>query len=188
MDLVKQILDKKIKTIGIEGKSGAGKTTFAKALSERLDAFLLPIDLFHRQERKDWNLGTDISKFEDLEKVNEVIRRFKRGERFTLHSLFNHADGTFTRSLAVEPKEFLVVEGLFAMDVDVDFKIFLDIDPKVALVRGKDRDIRERNLTEEQWKIKKYLFHEEYTKLIPEQKKKADLVIDTTYKFPELKD
>jgi uridine kinase len=188
MDLVKHILDKKIKTIGIDGNSGAGKTTFAKALSERLDAFLLPIDLFHRQERKDWNLQTDISKFEDLEKVNEVIRRFKRGERFTLHSLYNHADGTFTKSLIVEPKKFLVVEGLFAMKVDVDFKIFLEIEPKVALARGKERDLRERNLTEKQWKIKKYLFHEEYTKLIPALKKKANLIIDTSDKFPELKD
>lgn len=186
MELLKFIIAKKPKTIGIDGNSGAGKTTFAKALAEKMDGFVIPLDLFHKQERKDWNLKTDINDFEDFEKAEMVIKRLLKGKSFTLHNLYNHTDGTHTRSFHFEPKKVLVIEGLTAMRLNLDFKIFLNVDPKVALVRGKDRDIRERNLTEEQWTIKKYLFHDEYSKIIPELKKKADLVIDTTKNFPKI--
>gem|GEM_PF-7030644 len=123
--------------------------------------------------------------FEDFDKINKVIARIKKGEKFTLHNVYNHKDGTFTRTFEVEPKEILIVEGLMSMKLDLDYKIFLNVDPKVALERGKERDIRERNLTEEQWAIKKNIFHDQYSKLIPQLKKKANLVIDTTNAFPK---
>jgi len=186
MNLLKLISEKKPRTIGIDGNSGAGKTNLAKELASKIDGFVIPVDLFHKQERKHWSLKTDINDFEDFEKLNKVIKRLLKGESFTLDKLYNHVDGTYTRSFHFEPKKFLIIEGLCVMRLDLDFKIFLHVDPKMALVRGKDRDIRERNLTEEQWAIKKYLFHDEYSKIIPELKKKADLVIDTTDKFPKL--
>lgn len=185
-EVLEYILKNKPWTIGIDGNSGAGKTTLAKNLAERINGFVLPLDLFHKRERKEWDLDTDINDFEDFEKINAVIKRIKRGKKFELHNVYNHADGTFTRSFMVEPKEFLIIEGLLTMELDLDFKIFLNIDPEVALVRGKERDIKERNLTEKQWVIKKYLFHDEYSKLIPKLKEKADVIIDTTKSFPVL--
>ena len=80
----------------------------------------------------------------------------------------------------------MIVEGLFSTQLNLDFKIFLNVEPKIALERGKKRDIEERNLTEEQWKIKKFLFHDEYSKFLPELKADSDLVIDTTNEFPKL--
>lgn len=184
MKILQYIKNKNSKTIGIDGNSGSGKTTFAKELAKKINGFVLPLDLFHRYERKDWNMNTKMIDFEDMEKAQKVINRIKKGEKFTLHNVYNHVDGTHSRTFEVEPKDVLIVEGLGAMDLDLDFKIFLNVDPKVALVRGKERDIRERNLTEEQWVIKKNLFHDQYSKLIPSLKKKADLVIDTTKSFP----
>lgn len=186
MNIIKLIKEKKPRTIGVDGNSGAGKTTLAKELANKVGGCVIPFDLFHKQERKDWNLNTDINDFGDVEKANRVIKRLLAGESFTLHKLYNHADGTFTRSFHFEPKGILIIEGLSVMKLNLDLKIFLHVDPKIALIRGKDRDTRERNLTEKQWVIKKYLFHDEYSKIIPELKKKADIVIDTTNKFPEL--
>jgi|WetSurMetagenome_2_1015567.scaffolds.fasta_scaffold367095_2 uridine kinase len=187
MDMLALIHAKKPGTIGIDGNSGAGKTTLAKELAEKLNGQIIPFDLFHKKERKDWNLKTDINDFGDFEKANQVIKRLLKGESFTLHNLYNHVDGTHSRSFRFEPKEVLIVEGLCVMRLNLDFKIFLHVDPKVALIRGKDRDIKERNLTEKQWVIKKHLFHDEYSKIIPELKNLADLIIDTTDHFPEIK-
>jgi uridine kinase len=186
MNILNLISNKNPRSIGIDGNSGAGKTTFAKGLAVKLDGFVIPADLFHRQERKNWSLKTDINDFEDFDKLNHVLGRLLKGEEFTLNNLYNHVDGTYSRSFHFEPKKVLIVEGLCVMRLNLDFKIFLHVDPKIALVRGKDRDIRERNLTEEQWAIKKHLFHDEYSKIIPELKSKADLVIDTTKNFPVL--
>ena len=52
MDILKYIQQNKIKTISIDGNSGSGKTTFAKELGLKINAFVLPFDLFHKQERK----------------------------------------------------------------------------------------------------------------------------------------
>ncbi len=187
MDIIKLIQKRNPKTIGIDGNSGAGKTTLAKELAAKLDGTVIPADLFHRQERKHWSTKTDINDFEDFDRLDHVINRLLKGESFTLHNLYNHVDGTHTRSFYFEPKKYLIIEGLCVMRLDLDFNIFLHVDPKIALVRGKERDIKERNLTEKQWVIKKHLFHDEYSKIIPELKEKADLVIDTTGHFPELK-
>lgn len=186
MDVLNYIQEKSPKTISIDGNSGSGKTTFAKELAKKIDGFVLPFDLFHKRERKEWNLNTDISDFEDFEKIKTVIKRIEEGEKFTLENVYNHVDGTFTRSFAVEPKKYLIVEGLFSTKLDLDLKIFLNVDPKIALERGKERDTKERNLTEEQWTIKKFLFHDEYSRFIPELKKAANIVIDTTNEFPQL--
>lgn len=186
MDIVDHILKNKFKTIAIDGKAGSGKTTFARSLASRLNACLLPVDLFHRQEREKWSVNTKITEFEDFEKVKKVIAKIKKGEKFTLENVYNHADGKFTRSFKIEPKDIIVIEGLMSMLLVVDYKIFLDIDAMVALLRSKERDMRERNLTEQQWLVKKHLFHDEYSKLVPHLKKRANLIIDTTEHYPEL--
>ncbi|MCB9358973.1 AAA family ATPase [Candidatus Woesearchaeota archaeon] len=185
-ELLGKIKIKNPRTIGIDGNSGAGKTTFAKKLAEKLGGFYFPFDLFHREERKEWNLDTDINLFEDYAMAEIALKRLLRGESFHIDGLYNHSDGTFTRTYSFEPRYPIVVEGLTSMRLDLDFKIFLDIDPGIALIRGKDRDIRERNLTEEQWKIKKKLFHDDFSKIIPELKEKADIIIDTTDHYPEI--
>jgi|GEM_PF-6629252 len=51
-NLIETILKKKPKTIGIDGNSGSGKTTFAKNLAEKVNGFVLPFDLFHKKERR----------------------------------------------------------------------------------------------------------------------------------------
>lgn len=144
------------------------------------------MDYFFKKERKQWNLQTDINDFADRKKAQNVIEKLLNGERFAMDYLYNHSDGTLSKTVQFEPTNVLVIEGLGVMRLQLDMKIFLNVDPAVALIRGKERDIRERNLTEEQWIIKKHLFHDAYSKLIPEFKAMADIVIDTTNQFPEV--
>jgi uridine kinase len=137
MDLLKLIRDKNPRTIGIDGNSGAGKTTLAQSLASALCGTVIPFDLFHKQERRFWDLNTDMNDFGDTEKLSGVIARLLNGESFGIDKLYNHTDGTFSRSFHFEPKPVLIVEGLCVMKLPLDFKIFLHVDPVVALGAAK---------------------------------------------------
>ncbi len=187
MDILKILREKKPRTIGVDGNSGAGKTTVAKGIADALGAQLIPCDFFHKWPRKDWHTLKDMEDFEDLEKLHSVISRLQAGESFTMDGLYEFVNGTHTRTFRFEARPVLVIEGLCVSRLPLDFKIFLHVDPAVAHDRAKKRDTVERGLTEENWAVKKRLFHHEYHKIVPELKAKSHLVIDTTNDVPFFK-
>lgn len=184
MDLLKLLREKRPRTIGIDGNSGAGKTTVAKGIADALGGQIIPSDFFHKWERKDWHRLPDMDDFEDLEKLNAVLRRLLAGESFTMDGLYEYVSGTHTRSFHFHASPMLIIEGLCVSRLPLDFKIFLDVDPAVAHDRAKKRDIVERGLTEGDWAVKERLFHGAYHKIVPELKAKSHLVIDTTVEVP----
>ncbi len=184
MDLLTLIRQRKPKTIGIDGVSGAGKSTLATQLAEALGGKVIPCDLFHKHDRPVWPHLPDLEDFEDFEKLNAVLRRLESGDSFTLDDLYDYHSGTHIRSYRFEPAPVLIVDGILVSRLPLDFKIFLDADPVIVEPRAKDRDMRDRGLTEERWIQNKRLFHGEYHKLAPELKAKANVVIDTTHQFP----
>ena len=184
MDLLRILRERNPRTVGVDGNSGSGKTTVAKGIAEALGAQLIPMDFFHKHERSRWHLLPDMEDFEDLEKLSMLLRRLEAGETVEMDGLYEFVTGTHARSHRFEPRPVLVIEGLCVSRLPLDYKIFLDPEPAVAHDRAKRRDQAERGLTEEQWEVKKRLFHHEYRKLIPELKAKSHLVIDTSADVP----
>ena len=142
--------------IGICGASGSGKSTMAKALSQRLEKPCIYIkqDSYYKDH-------PDMT-FEERERINydepaafehdalrDDLMRLRRGEHITAkeYDYTNHrrADPGFI----IQPADVALVEGIHVFyDPEVrelmDFKIYIQVDPDVCLLRRVKRDIRDR--------------------------------------------
>ena len=141
--------------VGIAGASGSGKTTLAHALARSLgDADVLSMDAYYRDlvhldrtARERWNF--DSPEAFEWDRFVADLRALRRGETiqrpsydFTTHTRRPGVE-------SVEPRSFLVVEGLLVLyysDVRalLDTTVFLDVDDQTALDRRIARDHRER--------------------------------------------
>ena len=143
-------------TIGICGASGSGKSTMAKALCQKLERPCIYIkqDSYYKDH-------PDLS-FEARERINydepeafehDALRddliRLRRGESITKkeydYSLHRRCDPGYI----INPTDVVIIEGIHVFyDPEVrdllDFKIYIQVDPDVCLLRRVKRDIRDR--------------------------------------------
>lgn len=146
--------------IGIAGPSCAGKSYLSKHISQQLDAALVHLDSYYVElshlslvQRAHHNFDSPEALDSDL--FIEQVRNLSKGIAidkpvydFTTHARkpneFEH----------VEPREFILVEGLFALyweDVRklLGTQVYVDLGLDVCLERRIERDIRERGRTRE---------------------------------------
>ena len=120
--------------IGVSGFGGAGKTTFANLLSQKINATIICVDQF--------GIDRQIENYTHWEGMD-----FKRLERDVLIPFYKN-ENTKTN--------FLIVEGVGLFRPELlkyfNYKIWIDCDQKVAIIRGKKRD-REvnKNPQDEKW-------------------------------------
>lgn len=146
-----------IVALGVAGGTGSGKTTVAEAIlstvgRERI-AFLAQ-DHYYRDVA--WSGPHDLlaHNFDhpnalDSELFGEHLRELKRGraiERPVYDFVHHRRTGRCER---IEPRPVVLVEGILlfaepALRDLLDFKIFVDTDPDVRLVRRIRRDLDER--------------------------------------------
>ncbi len=180
--------------VGITGPSGAGKSTLAVALCEALGkhkTVIISQDDYYRdlshiplEERKQRDFDDPSSV--DLDLLAENLEHLKKGMKvetpcydFTLHT---RKKG---EQRIIEPKEFVIVEGLLICSSKsvrdlLDLIVYVDAPPETRLQRRIRRDTVERGRTresvEKQWKE----MVEPATKRFLEPVKGfADLVVDT---------
>lgn len=143
-------------TIGICGASGSGKTTLAEELSASIQgrSILLNQDAYYRdhphlsfEEREKLNYDEPGIFEHDLlhEDMGALIagRPIKR----KAYDFANHRRAD-TDTL-IDPADVLIVEGIHVFyDARVrdlmDFKIYINVDPDICLLRRVQRDILER--------------------------------------------
>jgi uridine kinase len=146
--------------IGIAGPSCAGKSYLSKHIAELLGAALVHLDSYYCElthlsivQRAHHNF--DSPEALDSELFIEDVRKLSRGVAidkpvydFTTHSRkpdeVEHVD----------PREFIIVEGLFSLyweDVRklLGTKVYVDLGLETCLERRIERDIRERGRTRE---------------------------------------
>lgn len=142
--------------VGIGGPSGAGKTTLARALLERLPehAAVIPLDWYYAdlahqgiEERRARNF--DHPDALDWERFFEDFMQLEGGSPvnapqydFALHTRAPH-------TLSVEPRPVVLIEGLHtlwqpALRAMLNFKIYVDAPQTTCLKRRIDRDTRDR--------------------------------------------
>ena len=143
--------------LGVAGGTGSGKTTVARAIldsvgSERI-AFLAQ-DNYYRDFEWSGPEAIECHNFDhpsalDTELFVEHLAALKRGEPIELpvYDFVRHRrTGRTTR---IAPRPVVLVEGILlfaepAIRELLDFKVFVDTDPDVRLVRRIRRDMSER--------------------------------------------
>lgn len=145
--------------IGIAGPSCAGKSYLSKHIAEKLDASMFHLDSYYKEldhlsivQRAHWNfdapeaLDTELL-FADVQRLHKGIAIEKPVYDFTTHSRSSETE-------RVEPHQFIIIEGLFALYWDeitklLGTKVFVDLGEDICLERRIERDIRERGRTRE---------------------------------------
>jgi phosphoribulokinase len=172
--------------LAIAGDSAAGKTTLTKGLVEALGAdrcTSICADDYHaydRVERKELPFTPLHPDCNYLDIMEQHLQLLAMG-RPILKPVYNHATGTLDRPEYVEPKEFVIVEGLHPLATKLsracfDVTVFLDPPEEIRHQWKVQRDTAKRGYTEEQVLADLVKREPESAAYIRPQRKYADIV------------
>ncbi len=143
--------------LGVAGGTGSGKTTVARTILDAVGpdriAFLAQ-DNYYRHHV--WKDAGEIAAYNfdhpsalDNELLCEHLRRLKAGQSIALpvYDFVHHL--RLEETIRVESRAVVLVEGIHLFSEPelrdlLDFKVFVDTDPDVRLVRRIRRDLSER--------------------------------------------
>jgi uridine kinase len=177
--------------IGIAGGSGAGKTTVARTIAEKLgeeNVAYLSQDWYYNdrskmtmEDREKENL--DHPKAFDTKLLVSHLNLLRKGMPIEVPVYDYSIHSRSKETVRMVPRTVAIVEGILVLAIEelrsiFDFKIFVDADPDIRLIRRINRDIKERGSTYEKT-IDRYLttvkpMHEAF---IEPSKKYADIIV-----------
>ena len=173
--------------LAIAGDSAAGKTTLTKGLvaalgPERITAVC--VDDYHRYdrtERKSLPFTPLHPKCNYVEIMEQHLQLLSMGEPI-LKPVYNHHDGTLGRPVLVEPREFVIIEGLLPLSTKLaracfDVTVFLDPPEYIRRAWKVNRDTKKRGYTEEQVLADLDKREPESAEFIRPQRAFADIVV-----------
>jgi len=154
------MINKRPIVLGIVGDSAAGKTTITRGLSRLLGPERVThvcADDYHkydRVERAQLNITPLHPDCNFLDILELHLERAHYGQAM-LKPVYDHRTGTLVRPQYVEPREFVIVEGLLgfhtpAMRAFYDVKVFLDPPEEMRRTWKIKRDTTKRGYTAEQ--------------------------------------
>ena len=177
--------------IGIAGGSGAGKTTVARTIAERLgkeNVAYLSQDWYYNdrsnmtlKEREKENL--DHPKAFDTKLLVSHLNLLRQGMPIEV-PVYDYSIHTRTsNTVHMTSKSVAILEGILVLAIEelrsiLDFKVFVDADPDIRLIRRLERDIKERGSTYDST-INRYLSTVKpmYDAFIEPSKRYADIIV-----------
>jgi uridine kinase/ribulose-5-phosphate 4-epimerase/fuculose-1-phosphate aldolase len=173
--------------ISISGSSGVGKTTLAHLLAMALgdeDCLCISGDDLHKWERTDpmWMQYTHLNPdANDLEMGIDHIHKLKRGSSVS-RKRYNHDTGKFDADVELQPKPYIVFEGLHTMYLkesreQSDINIFVDTDEELKVDWKVKRDTKKRGYTRDQVMETVLRRKSDEQKFILPQKNYADIIV-----------
>ena len=143
--------------LAIAGDSAAGKTTLTRGIAETLGAgraTALCVDDYHRYDRAQRRdvpftvLHPDCNHIEVMEQHLQLLAL----GRPILKPVYDHSTGELARPVLVEPREFVIVEGLLPLHTKLaracfDIAIYLDPPEEIRRKWKIRRDCAERGYT-----------------------------------------
>jgi phosphoribulokinase len=146
--------------LAIAGDSAAGKTTLTRGIAEALGAgraTALCVDDYHRYDRAERRdvpftvLNPDCNYVDIMEQHLQLLAM----GRPILKPVYDHATGKLVRPVLVEPREFVIVEGLLPLHTKLaracfDITVYLDPPEEIRREWKLRRDCAERGYTEQQ--------------------------------------
>jgi phosphoribulokinase len=172
--------------LAIAGDSAAGKTTLTKGLVEALGerrCTSICVDDYHKFDREERRtkpftpLHPDCNHLDIMEQHLQLLAL----GRPILKPVYDHSTGTFTRPRYVEPREFVIVEGLHPLSTKLaracfDVTVFLDPPEEIRHQWKVDRDCAKRGYTPEQVRSDLARREPESAAYIRPQRRHADIV------------
>jgi len=134
-------LTKKPITIAIEGFGGAGKSTLARNLRDKLeDAYIIEIDDFFLKNAES---NANKSNFDRERLKKQVLLPLKNGKHATYQKL-EWDTNTLSKFISVPDVKYLIIEGVSTFHPDIagymDYKIWVGTSKEVAKQRMVKRD------------------------------------------------
>ncbi|MBA2698023.1 MAG: phosphoribulokinase [Nocardioidaceae bacterium] len=173
--------------LAIGGDSASGKTTLTTGLVDALGAdrcLAICVDDYHkfdREERKKLPftpLHPDCNYIDIMEQHLQLLAL----GRPILKPVYDHSTGTFTRPQYLEPKEFVIAEGLHPLSTKLtracfDVTAFLDPPEEIRHEWKIKRDCAKRGYTVEQVRADLESREPESEQFIRPQRRFADIVV-----------
>jgi uridine kinase len=152
-------LSRKPFVIGVAGDSGAGKDTFANAITGLFGHHSVAIisgDDYHLWDRHQpmWQVMTHINPAaNDLESFAKNLVSLTDG-RSIQASHYDHDSGKMSRPFRVQSNDIIIASGLHALYLPIlrecyDLSIYLDIDENLRSFFKVQRDVNQRGYTME---------------------------------------
>ena len=146
--------------LGIVGDSAAGKTTISAGIEKILGPERVTnicSDDYHkynRVQRKEKNISALHPDCNYIDIMQHNFNQLRRGEAI-LKPNYNHSTGDFDAPTYIEPKEFVIVEGLLGFSTKkmrdaFDVKIYLDPEEDLRVDWKFKRDTVKRGYTREE--------------------------------------
>ncbi|MGI8686836.1 MAG: phosphoribulokinase, partial [Acidimicrobiales bacterium] len=173
--------------LAIAGDSGTGKTTITAGLVKALGAERMTsvgADDYHRydrEERKELPFTPLHHKCNYIDIMEQHLQHLSLGHPI-LKPIYDHDTGMLDRPEYVEPREFVIVEGLLPLHTKVaracfDITVFLEPPEDIRVKWKLSRDTKKRGYTEEQVRKELEKREPESAEFIRPQRAHADIVV-----------
>ncbi len=173
--------------LAIAGDSGTGKTTVTSGLVEALGRERITsvgADDYHkydREERKSLPFTPLHPECNYIDIMEYHLQQLSLGQPI-LKPVYDHDTGKLERPEHVEPREFVIVEGLLPLHTKVsracfDIKVFLDPPEDIRVAWKLRRDTKKRGYTEEQVREELKKREPESAEFIRPQRAYADIIV-----------
>jgi phosphoribulokinase len=173
--------------IAIAGDSAAGKTTLTQGLVDALGddrVTAICVDDYHRFDREERKTLPFTALHPDCNYVQimeQHLQMLATGQPI-LKPVYDHASGMLVRPELVEPKEFLIVEGLLPLSTKLaracfDVTVFLDPVEEIRREWKIGRDTKKRGYDREQVEAEMDKREPESEEFIRPQRAFADIVV-----------
>lgn len=173
--------------MGVVGDSAAGKTTLTRGLVSLLGAERVTsvrIDDYHkfdRDERTSLGITPLNPDCNHLDIIELHLERLHYGQPI-LKPVYDHSTGSLVRPEYVQPREFVIVEGLLGFHTPVmrqfyDVRVYLDTPEDLRRVWKLRRDTSKRGYSVDQVLTELEMREADSRKFIRPQREHADLVV-----------
>ncbi len=173
--------------LAIAGDSAAGKTTLTRGIAEALGtdrATALCVDDYHRfdrAERRDVPFTVLNPGCNYIDIMEQHLQLLALG-RPILKPVYDHSTGTLVRPVLVEPRDFVIVEGLLPLHTKLaracfDITVYLDPPEEIRREWKIRRDCAERGYTKEAVLAELERREPESARYIRPQRQRADIAI-----------
>ncbi|GAB4524146.1 MAG: phosphoribulokinase [Pleurocapsa sp.] len=146
--------------LGIVGDSAAGKTTLTKGIAQVLGEEKVTVictDDYHRYDRaqrKEKGISALHPDCNYLDIIEQHLSLLKQGQAI-LKPIYNHSTGKFDPPEYIEPREYVVVEGLLGYSTrkmidSYDVKVYLAPPESLRATWKIKRDTRKRGYADEE--------------------------------------
>ncbi|MEA2718074.1 MAG: phosphoribulokinase [Actinomycetota bacterium] len=173
--------------LAIAGDSGTGKTTLTAGLVEALGRDRITsvaADDYHRydrEERKGLPFTPLHPKCNYIDIMEQHLQHLAAGQPI-LKPVYDHDTGKLDRPEYVEPREFVIVEGLLPLHTRLsracfDITVYLDPPEDIRIAWKMGRDTKKRGYTEEQVRAELKKREPESAEFIRPQRAHADIVV-----------